>query len=184
MRYDLRMFLSKYRKSSRAVGEGLRNLLCIGLLMAGPASAAETRPGWKTYTDSTGHYSINYPEKWQPITRGDALVISSPGEAATRGVFGITRRTGDVTAPEAVAKEFESPDRPADLQQGPAKMGDRPAIKVWGSKKGDPNIRVVEYYLQKDRHTQYYILFQAPHAMMSKYGPIFNRMIGSIQFLN
>jgi hypothetical protein len=40
----------------------------------------------------------------------------------------------------------------------------------------------VEYYVQVGEQ-QYYILFQAPHAAMIRYRPVFERMIASMQFL-
>jgi hypothetical protein len=99
-----------------------------------------------------------------------------------RGVFGITPRARGMRIEEAVKQEFDDPNRSTDLQKAPSRIGDQPAIKVWGSKKNDPNTRMVEYYVQRGEH-QYYILFQAPHASMDRYSPVFNKMIASMKFL-
>jgi hypothetical protein len=140
---------------------------------------AETR--WLVYEDTGGAYQLNYPSTWQVLTKGTALVITSPGGPETRGVFGITPRAGGVTMDDAVKKEFDDPNRPADLVKSPARIGGLPAMKIVGSKKGDPNTRVVEYYVQNGSH-QFYVLFQAPRAAMSQYTALFNGMIASIKF--
>jgi hypothetical protein len=145
--------------------------------MAGPAGT-----NWLTYTDPDGRYEINYPSDWQTLTKGNALVITSPGGPEERGVFGITLRAAGLTVDAAVDKEFQDPEHPADLKKSPARIGEMPATKVWGSKKGDPNIREVKYYVQNGPQ-QYYILFQAPHAAMDHYRAVFNAMIASMKFL-
>lgn len=145
-------------------------------------AAVSTPASWLTYTDLGGYYTIRYPPEWQVLTKGNALVITSPGGPDERGVFGITPRAEGLVINEAVEKEFQDPDRSADLKKSPARIGDVPAIKVWGSKKGNPNIRMVEYYVQKG-HQQFYVLFQAPHVAMDRYSPIFNAMIASMRFL-
>jgi len=158
--------------------------LAAAACLAAVAFAAPPKTvDWKTYVEPGGAYKINYPPGWQVLTKGHALVITSPGEPEVRGVFGITLRAGDVSMDEAVEKEFVDPDRSQDLQQSPARIADTPAIKVWGSKKGDPGTRIVEYYVQRGEHP-YYILFQAPHAAMVRYSPLFNAMIGSMKFLD
>jgi hypothetical protein len=137
---------------------------------------------WRTYVDLGGFYKINYPPGWQVLSKGNAVVITSPGDAGERGVFGITPRARGLRIEEAVEQEFSDPERSSDLQKTAARLGNQPAIKVWGSKKGDPNTRIVEYYVQRGNN-QYYILFQAPHASMDRYSGVFNKMIASMKFL-
>ncbi len=155
-------------------------LLSAVSLMTAPVMAAPS--GWQLYTDVGGSYQINYPPEWQAMSRGNALVIASPGSVEERGVFGITPRAEGTTIEDSVKKEFGDPDHSADLKKVASRIAGRMATKVWGSKKGDPSIRIVEYYVQ-DGHQQFYILFQAPHAAMAQYSPVFNTMIGSMQFL-
>ncbi len=160
-----------------------RGLLIATLFLTGtPFAAPPKGVNWKTHVDPAGNYKINYPPGWQVLMKGKALVITSPGGPDERGVFGITLRAEGVSMDESVQKEFDDPDRSADLQQSPARIADTPAIKVWGSKKGDPSIRIVEYYVQRGDQ-QFYILFQAPHAAMIRYSPVFQSMIGSMKFL-
>ena len=154
-------------------------LLSVSMVSAAPAPKG---PKWKVYVEPGGFYKITYPPSWQVLTKGNALVITSPGGPDERGVFGITLRAPGSSMEESVEKEFADPDRSSDLQQSPARIADTPAIKVWGSKKGDSSIRIVEYYVQRDDR-QYYILFQAPHHAMARYSQHFNAMIGSLKFL-
>jgi hypothetical protein len=159
-------------------------LLVLSFVLASVAVAAPPKkgPAWRVFVEPGGSYKISYPPGWQVLTKGSAVVITSPGGPEERGVFGITLRGEGSTIQDSVKKEFDDPDRSSDLQQSPAKLADNPAIKVWGSKKGDASIRIVEYYVQRgDR--QYYILFQAPHDAMSRYSQHFNAMIGSMKFL-
>ncbi len=143
---------------------------------------AQTPAGWHTHIDVAGHYKIDYPSDWQVMSKGSAVIITSPGGAEERGVFGITKKAEGSSIEDSIEKEFSDPDRPSDLQKSPAKLAGVPATKVWGSKKSDPSIRVVEYYVQNGKHP-YYIIFQAPHTSMTRYSPVFNAMIGSMQFL-
>jgi hypothetical protein len=174
LRYDLRVFL---------MNRSLRRIVPAALIFsAAIATAAGPVPaGWATYNDMSGSYSIHYPPDWQVLTKGNAVVITSPGDASVRGVFGITPRAAGVSINESVDKEFSDPNRAPDLQRTPARLANIPAIKVWGSKKGNTAIRIVEYYVQIG-NVQYYILFQAPHAQMQRYGPTFDKMIGSLRF--
>lgn len=149
------------------------------LALTATVGSAETI-SWITYTDPQGMYTINYPEGWQTKSQGRALVISSQ-EGSERGVFGITLRGEGVSKESAVEREFADPNRPEDLQKVASRIANQPAIKVWGSKKGDPSIKSVEYYVEKGTQ-EYYILFQAPHAAMARYSPIFNAMIASFKF--
>jgi hypothetical protein len=155
------------------------------LILAGSSFAAPAAPkaAWLTYQEPNGAYKINYPAHWQVMTRGNALVITSPEEPESRGVFGITIRPGKSSIEDSVSKEFEDPERSQDLQQAPARLSDLPAIKVWGSKKGDQSTRIVEYYVQKGDH-QFYVLFQAPHSSMPRFSPVFNAMISSFKLTN
>jgi len=159
-------------------------LLSLSLLLSSVTFAQSPTPvGWHTHIDVGGHYKIDYPDGWQILSKGNALVITSPGGPEERGVFGITQKAEGSTIQESIDKEFSDPEHSPDLQRAPAKLAGLPATKVWGSKKGDANIRMVEYYIQNDKHP-YYILFQAPHAATATYSPIFNTMIGSMQFLH
>ncbi len=162
----------------------LHILAGLGLLLASPthANPQSAGNGWRLFVDIGGYYRVNYPGTWQVLTRGNALVITSPGGPEIRGVFGITPRPEGSNIQETVDKEFKDPERSPDLKQAPSRIAGRPAVKVWGSKKGDPNIRMVEYYVQEGPQ-QFYILFQAPHAGMTRFGPIFERMIASMKFL-
>ena len=170
----------------RSIGQAFSGagIALLGFFLIVPVHAQMTgaEGTWMTYTEPGENYQINYPADWQPLTKGNALVITSPGGPEERGVFGITLRTTGLTVEAAVEKEFQDPNRAADLKKSPARIAEMPAIKVWGSKKGDPNIRVVEYYVQKGSQ-QYYILFQAPHAAMDQYRAVFNAMIASMKFL-
>jgi hypothetical protein len=160
------------------------HLLGFGLALATTASAQNLSAdgGWRLYEDTGGYYKVNYPATWQVLTRGNALVITSPGGPEIRGVFGITPRPEGTTVQDAVNKEFQDPEHSPDLKKAPARIANRPAVKVWGSKKGDPNIRMVEYYIEEGSQ-QFYILFQAPHAGMDRFGPIFEKMIATMKFL-
>jgi hypothetical protein len=160
------------------------SVLLVSTVFAKPPASIDVPPsnGWQTFTDQGGFYQINYPGNWQVLSKGNAVVITSPGGPEERGVFGITPRPEGITVQESVDKEFSDPEKPSDLQKAPARLGNLPAVKVWGSSKKDPSIRIVEYYIQKG-HQQYYILFQAPHVMMPKYSPVFNAMIKSMEFL-
>jgi hypothetical protein len=158
-------------------------LLAANVTAAPPASFdAPLSGGWETFSDPGNAYKIDYPNDWHVLHKGNAVVITSPGRPEDRGVFGITLRTHAPSVEESVDKEFADPNHSRDLQKAASRLAGLPATKVWGSKKNDPNIRVVEYYLQKG-DAQYYILFQAPHLEMSKFGPVFQKMIGSFQFL-
>jgi hypothetical protein len=156
----------------------------FSILLATSVFAQPDAPmsGWQTYVDNGGYYKISYPPGWQVLTKGNALVITSPGGPDERGVFGITPRAEGVTINDAVDKEFSDPNRASDLQKSASRIAGIPATKVWGSKKGDPNIRVVEYYVQSGTQ-QFYILFQAPHSAMTQFSPVFNSMISSMKFL-
>jgi len=163
-------------------------VLGLACALAGAQPARKGKPGakgasWRVYTDVNGDYQVNYPSNWQVLTRGNALVITSPGSGETRGVFGITPRAEGMKVEDAVKKEFDDPNRSPDLQKASSRIANQPAIKVWGAKKGNPGVRMVEYYVQKGNR-QYYILFQAPRESMDRYGPVFNGMIGSLKFLN
>ncbi len=153
--------------------------LLLSTILLSTTAGAQTLT-WKTYSDPQGAYTVNYPEGWETMTQGKALVIRSV-DAAERGIFGITLRTEGTSKEAAVERQFADPEHAQDLQKAPARIADQPAIKVWGSKKGDPHIRSVEYYIEKDGQ-QYYILFQAPHTAMARYSPVFNAMISSLKF--
>lgn len=157
-----------------------QTLLAIAISSILPLTAWAA--SWITYIDASGIYKITYPSSWQILTKGNAVVITSPGGPDERAIFGITRRSQGTSAEEAVGKVFSDPQRSEDLQRTHASLGGLPAIKVWGSKKGDPSMRIVEYYVQKGPD-QYYILFQAPFVRTSEFKPMFDGMIASMKFL-
>jgi hypothetical protein len=137
---------------------------------------------WLTYTDLGGFYKVNFPSSWQVLTKGNAVVITSPGGMDDRGVFGITPRAEGVTVESSIEKEFSDPDHAPDLTKYPARIANLSATKVVGSKKGNPNIRIVEYYVQRGTQ-QYYILFQGPRLDWATYSPVFEKMIASLHFI-
>ena len=145
-------------------------------------SAASSRVKWLDYTDQNRLYSLRVPSSWEVLSKGNAVVIASREDPAQRGVFGITLRPGGKTVEEAVEQEFQAKDRPTDLVKSPARIAGAPAVKVVGSKKGDPATRVVEYYAQNGDH-QYYLLLQAPRDRWNQYNAIFYIMIRSFKFM-
>jgi hypothetical protein len=157
-------------------------LVTAALIIGSLLMARGEGSGWMAYTSEQQDYQVNYPASWKVQGKGDAVVITSPGEPPNRGVFGITPRKGKLTSEEAVQREMSAPDRPADLVRSAARIAELPAIKVVGSKKGDPATRIVEYYVQAGL-TQYYVLFQGPSAAWVQYSPTFNAMIRSLKIL-
>jgi predicted Zn-dependent protease len=134
----------------------------------------------RVYMHPEGQYKFRYPEGWQVNTKDNAMIVKSPGDV---GVFGIVRRPDDQPNKEAVKKEFQASDRPADLTQTPANVAGLSATKVIGSKKDDPYTRMVEYYVQsrKTGH-QYYILLMAPQNQWNRYSISFNNMMHTLSF--
>ncbi len=147
-----------------------------------PKTPAQPAIKWHTYTDQGGFYSLNYPDGWEVLTKGNAVVIKGPGGPDNQGIFGITPRASGITIEESVKKEFSDPDRPKDLVKSMSRIANTPATKVVGSKKGNPDVKVVEYYVQIGSQ-DYYILFQTPRAAWSHNSDYFDGMIASMIFL-
>src|SRR5438552_3399056 len=96
-------------------------LFLTSSVLAQPSSTKMTQD-WKTYTDIGGAYEIRYPPTWQVLSKGNALVITSPGLPEERGVFGITPRAEGTTIQESVDKEFADPTHATDLQKNPTRI--------------------------------------------------------------
>src|ERR1700721_2331012 len=90
------------------------------------AQPAKLTTHWPVYVDTGGFYKISYPPGWQVLTKGNALVITSPGGPDERGVFGITPRADSASIDDSVGKEFGDPDRSADLQKSPSPLAGAP----------------------------------------------------------
>src|SRR5688572_11587351 len=99
-----------------------RLLVALSLLAACPALVPAAPDDWLTHVDMSGNYKISYPPDWSVLSKGNAVVITSPGTPEERGVFGITPRAAGLSINEAVAKEFEDPNRSSDLQKAPSRI--------------------------------------------------------------
>ena len=135
-------------------------------------------PG-RLYRNPEGLYTFRYPSRWQVNAKDGAMIVKSPGSA---GVFGIVRRPDDQPNEQAVNRLLVAPNRPQDLTLTPARLAGISATKLIGSKKEDPYIRTVEYYLQHPNGHQYYILLQAPRNEWNKYSIAFGSMLRTLSF--
>jgi hypothetical protein len=136
----------------------------------------------KRYAHPEGLYAIRYPASWDMRVRKDAMILRSSGSRGSHGMFGIMRRSDDQSIDEAVMREFEAADRPADFKKRPAKVAGMPATKLLHSSKEDPDARVVEYYLENMNGEQFYILMVAPRKEWARYNIPFTAMLRSLRF--
>ncbi len=156
---------------------------------AKPSQAVARRPhalapklALNNYAHPEGYFHLNYPANWQVNAKDNAMIMKSAGLGGDRGVFGIVRRDDSVSNEDAVTKEFQAPNRPADLVKTPSQVAGMPATKVVGSGKEDPNNRMVEYYVQNPNGHQYYILMMAPRNEWKRYTVAFSTMLNSLSF--
>ena len=134
------------------------------------------------YLHPNGLYRLRRPAHWKVTANDNAMVMQSSGKNGRRGVFGIMRRPEDPPNEEAVTREFQALDKPADLTQTSARVAGMRAIKVMGTNKENPDNRMVEYYVQNFNGQQYYILMMAPRDQWQDYAGKFNAMLASLSF--
>jgi hypothetical protein len=132
------------------------------------------------YDNPEGLYKLRYPANWRVNAHDNAMVMKSSNRAGQPVVFGIVRRNESLPNEDALLKEFNSPNRPADMVRMPARVAGLPATKVIGSDKNNPDNRLVEYYVQHPNGREYYIMLMAPRNQWAHYASTFNTMLTTL----
>ncbi len=137
---------------------------------------------FKEYVGAQGSYQIRKPASWKVAARDNKMIMRSAGFRGGHGLFGVVRRSDQISNEQAIARELKQSRRLNHVKQVPAQIGGMRATKLIGTPRDNPHEKIVEYYVQNFDGQEYYILLQAPREHWNRYAVTFNAMLNSISF--
>ncbi len=172
---------------------GKQFILCTALMFAAvygqadlsamPDSTAPARAtSWVPYQSDTLHFQLKIPSDWTVRAADKAVGFASPDQpAGGHGALGILKSDKQMSIEEAANQQFKKEGKPAGWLRSPARFGGARALKIIGSSKKAPGLKMVQYYVEA---SDGYFLVQcmAPEEQWDRFKPLFAIMISHFAF--